>query len=168
MGWKIPDALHDGRRTYVKRFSSAAEAREAFAKDPRGIFAISSPSAQECYELATEIAAQSLEANGGDKGHPCILYIDEIVSANICDPHYLDPGFKQLMGEARHRHVGIIAGCQSARILNNQLLTLATHVELFTVSDRRDHKRLIECGIDDAIVAKTAALPPHKHISVKL
>lgn len=96
------------------------------------------------------------------------MYIDEIVSAGICDPHNLERGFKQLMAESRHRHVGIVAGCQSARILNNQLLTMATHVQLFSITDKRDHKRLVECGLDEETVARTASLPPHKSFGVRL
>lgn len=168
LGWKIPDTLHDGTPTRVKRVSSVAEAREGMRKDPTGIWAISVETCEPVYKFAEEIAAASLAANGGDKGPPCVLYIDEIVTAGICDPHYLDPGFKRLLAEARHRHVGIIAGVQSARILNNQLLTLATKVRLFQVTDRRDHKRLVECGLDDAIVAQAAKLPPHKSIEVEL
>lgn len=168
VGWKTPDALHDGRTTYVRRYGSAAEARAAIARDPRGFHSISSPSALEVAELAKEIAAASLEKNGGTKGHPCILYIDEIVSAEVCDPHHMDPSFKRLLAESRHEHIGIVAGVQSARLLNNQLLTMATHVQLFQITDKRDHMRLIECGIDEEVVMQTRQLPPHKSITVRL
>lgn len=168
VGWKTPDRLHDGTPTYVRRYSSAGEARTAIASDPRGIHAISSPSALEVAELAKELAAASLERHGGDRGHPVVLYIDEIVSAEVCDPHYMDPSFKRLLAEARHEHVGIVAGVQSARLLNNQLLTMATHVQLFQVTDRRDHARLIECGIDESIVRKTPQLGVGQSITVRL
>jgi hypothetical protein len=167
-GWKIPDVLFDGTRTYTRRFSSAEEARAAFAEDPRGIFSISCDDATEVRELAEEVAQASLDANGGTQGHPAIFGIDEIVTAGICDPHYLEPGFKRSMAEARHRHIGIIAGVQSARLLNNQLLTLATEVWLFQITDRRDHARLIECGIDEATVRKTASLKPGQCLTVAL
>lgn len=168
LGWKIPDKLHDGRSTHVIRVRSADEVRQHIAKGKNGLFAVSCDDATEVYELACEIAEQSLDKHGGDKGHPCIVYIDEVVSAGIVDPHHIDPGFKRLMAEARHRHVGIIAGVQSARMLHNTLLTLATHVELFSVTDKRDHRRLVECGLEEATVARTATLPPHKSFGVKL
>lgn len=167
-GWKIPDKLFDGTTTYVRRFSSAEEARQAFAEDPRGIFSISCDDATEVRELAEEVAAASLEEHGGEKGHPAIFGIDEIVTAGICDPHYLEPGFKRSMAEARHRHIAIIAGVQSARLLNNQLLTLATSVQLFQITDKRDHARLIECGIDEETVGRTATLKPGESIEVTL
>jgi hypothetical protein len=167
-GWKAPDKLHDGTPTHVRRFATVEDARAAFAKDPRGIFSISRSTATEVHELAEEVAQASLDAHGGSEGHPAIFGIDEIVTAEICTPNRVDPAFKGLMAEARHRHVGIIAGVQSARMLNNQLLTLATHIELFQITDKRDHARLIECGIDEEIVAQAGKLPPHKSISVSL
>jgi hypothetical protein len=167
-GWKIDPHLFDGTPTYTREFSSAAEAREGFAEDPRGIFTISSDEATEVRELAEEVARASVEANGGDKGHPAIFYIDEIVTAGICDPNYLEPGFKRAMAEARHRHIGIIAGVQSARMLNNQLLTLATQIQLFQITDKRDHARLIECGIDEETVRKTAGLQQGQSLTVTL
>ncbi len=168
LGHKIPPHLHDGRATYARQFSSADEARVGFKKDPRGIFSISSPSADEVMDLTNEVADMSLEKHGGEEGHPAIFFVDEVVSAEIMDPHYIDPKFKQFMMEARHRNVGIVVGTQSARILHNLLFTQATRVQLFTITDRRDHKRLIECGIDESIVMRTAQLAPHKSISVKL
>ncbi len=168
LGWKIPDTLHDGRKTYAIRVHTAAEARKLVGEGRNGIFSISCEDAQEVYELACEVAEASLQKHGGSEGHPAIFYADEIVSAGIMDPHHMEPGFKRLMAEARHRHVGIIVGVQSARMLHNTLLTLATHVQLFSISDRRDHRRLVECGLDEATVARTATLPPHESFGVKL
>lgn len=168
LGHKIPEQLHDGRRTFVRYFGSADEAREGFRKDPRGIFSISSPSADEVMDLANELADLSLEKHGGVEGHPCIFFVDEVVSAEICDPHYIDPHFKQFMMESRHRNVGIVVGTQSSRILHNLLFTQATHVELFSVTDSKDAKRLVECGIPEDVVRQAAKLPAHKSISVKI
>jgi hypothetical protein len=168
VGWKTPDKLHDGTPTFIRRYDSTDEARQAIARDPRGIHLISEASALPVAELAKELAAASLEKHGGDRGHPVILYIDEIVSAEVCNPHHMEPSFKRLLAEARHEHVGIVAGVQSARLLNNQLLTLATHVQLFQITDRRDHARLVECGIDEEIVAHTPGLKVGESITVRL
>jgi hypothetical protein len=167
-GFKIPEVLHDGRLTYKREFHSAHEAREAFFKNPRGLFCISTDNCTEVHELAQEVAQLSLEKHGGTEGTPSVFYIDEIAVAEICDPNYLEPSFKMLMVEARHRHVAIIAGIQSARLLNNQLLTLATQIQLFQITDKRDHRRLIECGLDEELVAQAGKLPPHKSITVTL
>lgn len=164
VGWKIPDTLHDGTPTYVKRHRDAQAAREAINKDPKGIHAISSADAEPVFQLARELAAHSLEANGGDKGVPVLLVIDEVVSAGICDPNRLDPGFKRLLAERRHDHVGILSTCQSARMLHNQVVTLATEVVLFRITDKRDQKRLVEAGLDEELVASIGNLPPHKFV----
>ncbi len=168
LGHKIPDRTHRGQPTYVRKFDSVAEARPEFAKDPRGIWSIGSPSADEVMAWANEIAEGSLDKHGGHEGHPCIFYIDEVVSAEICDPNYIDPTFKQFIMESRHRNVGIIVGTQSARILHNLLFTQATRVEMFSITDQRDHKRLIECGVDAEAVKRTRALPQYKSIVVGL
>jgi hypothetical protein len=168
LGWKVPDVLHDGRPTYVVRHSNVEEARKAIAKDPRGFHSISTPDALAVAALAEEIAEASLEKHGGDKGHPCIFYMDELVTANICNPSYLHPQMATLLAEARHRHVGIVAGIQSARLMHPQVLGLATHVQLFQVTDGKDHARLIESGIAPEIVAKLPRLGVGQSIKVKL
>ncbi len=168
LGHKIPDALHDGRRTYVRRFPSVVDARPEFKKDPRGIWSISSPSAGEVMDWANEIAETSLEKNGGEQGHPCIFFIDEAVSAEICDPHYIDPKFKQFIMECRHRNVGVVLGTQSPRILHNLLFTQATHVEIFKITDKKDFARLEECGVSPEVLAEVRNLQPHESITVAL
>ncbi len=168
LGWKIPDTLHDGRPTHVIRVSSAEEAREGMKAGKHGIYAISSEDALEVLHLAQEVAEASLEQHGGDKGVPCFFYCDEVVSAGLMDPNHIDPEFRRAMAEARHRHIGILVGVQSARMLHNTLLTLATHAQLFQITDAEDHKRLIRVGIAPEAAMRTAKLPPHESFGVKL
>lgn len=168
LGWKIPDTLHDGRATHVIRVSSAEEVREGMKAGRHGIYAVSSENALEVLQLAKEIAAASLEQHGGDKGVPCWFYCDEVVSAGLMDPNNIDPEFRRAMAEARHLNIGIMVGVQSARMLHNTLLTLATHAQLFQITDAEDHKRLIRVGISKENAMRTGQLKPHESFGVKL
>ncbi len=167
-GWKTPATLYDGTPSYAREFNTAADARAAFMKDPRGIFCVSRGSAIETLQLAEEVAQASLDAHEGVEGHPAIFAIDEAVTSGICDTHSVDQAFLECMAEARHRHVGILAGAQSSRILNNKLLTLCTKLVLFQVTDQRDHRRLMECGVSRDVVAKLPTLKPGQCIAVTL
>lgn len=168
IGKKTPDTLHDGRPTYVRFSDGIDEARKSIARDPRGLHAISTGGAAEVVQLGCDIAEASLAQHGGSKGHPCVIYIDEVVNAEICDTKAMHEDFKRVLMQSRHLHVGLVIGTQSARILNNQLLTNATHLQLFQITDKRDLNRLIECGVDEEVVMQARALPPHKSITVRL
>lgn len=168
LGFKIPAKLHDGRPTYRRQFRSVEEARKAMQSDPRGLFCISTPDTMAVAALAKEVADESLEKNGGERGRPVVLYIDEAVGARIMNPHNIDEEFLILLSEARHNNMAIYVGTQSPRILHNALFTQATRAVLFRTTDAKDYRRLSECGIDDESIAKMRALPPHKHIIVDL
>lgn len=167
IGWKIPYQLHDGAPTHVKRYNTADEARAAINKDPRGIHAISSSDAQSVYELARELGRHSLEQNNNERGTPCVLLVDEIVSAGICDPNYLDEGFKKLLAERRHHNVAIVVTCQTPRLIHNQVLNLSTEVVLFRIKGSRDYKYLVnDCDLDDEVVSGALNFPDHEFVRI--
>jgi hypothetical protein len=118
--------------------------------------------------LAEQCAEKSLEAHDGQSGYPAIVLIDEVVAAGMCDPNKLAPAMRQLITLRRHKNVGLIWTCQSARMVHNQLLTLATELYLFKLTDRRDLDRLTEAGIADEVVRQVPTLPAYKNVRVSL
>jgi len=168
VGWKIEETLPGGASSHVRRFSTVAEAREAFQQDPRGVFSISSDDAAEVHAFAKDAAHASLEQHGGTKGHPVVLFIDEVVSAGVCDANSMEPGFRRLIAERRHHHVGIISTCQSARMVNNQMLGLSTELVLFQLTMEKDLKRLSESGVPEDVVAQIPKLGRFQYLTVKI
>lgn len=103
-----------------------------------------------------------MEAHGGDSGFPSIVLIDEVVAAGMCDPNRLAPPMRQLITLRRHKNTGVIWTCQSARMVHNQLLSLATELYLFNLTDKRDFDRLSEVGIADDVLDRVRKLPKYK------
>lgn len=157
-GWRMPEELPNGKRATIFRHEDAASALLTMRKHPAGIHAIATTDAEPVIELAKEIAANSLRQHGGKRGIPVLVAIDEVVGAGVCDPNRLSPSMKDLIAKRRHYNVGVIWTCQSARLVHNQLLTLASELRCFTLSDARDLKRLDEAGVDADAIARIRTL----------
>lgn len=170
VGWRLPETLHDGTRTGIQRHESVKEAAGAFG-DPRrarGIHCVPSESAADCVQLAEALAEASLEAHGGESGYPSLVLIDEVVAAQMCDPNKLAPAMRHLLTLRRHKNVGLLWTCQSARMVHNQLLTLATELYVFRLTDKRDLDRLREAGVEEGLVQQVSKLPPYKSVRIVL
>lgn len=109
-----------------------------------------------------------MEAHGGDRGYPSLAFLDEVVAAGVCRPNYLSPSMQHLLTLRRHKNVGVVWTCQTARMVHNQLLTLATELYIFRLTDRRDFDRLEEAGLDPKCIAAIGQLPPYKCIRVNM
>lgn len=167
-GWRLPDRLPDGTPTRIERHESTEEAVEALAQRGNVIHAVASENAEEVISLAERVADRSLRQHGYTKGYPCVVLIDEVVAAGVCDPNRLSPSMRRLIALRRHKNVGVIWTCQSARLVHNQLLTLATELRIFSLTDGRDLKRLDQAGVSSEQVASIAHLPKYQFEKVEL
>ncbi len=171
IGDRLPDMLPTGRRSGTVRHSSVDDAIKTLARDPRGIHCLSTPDASEVINLAKLIAEADMERtkqvgpSGRAMGHPVVVIIDEVVAAGICDPHKLSWEMKQLIAGRRHMNVGIIWTCQSARMVNNQLIGLSTEMVMFNLQQEMDFKKLDEAGCPPEVVAQIRALPKFQSVT---
>jgi len=169
-GWRVPESLHDGRATGVRRHEQTADAVASLGnpKTARGIHCVPSDDAEEVISIAEAVAEASLEAHGGSCGYPSLVFLDEVVAAGVCRPNYLSPSMQHLLTLRRHKNVGVVWTCQTARMVHNQLLTLATELYIFRLTDRRDFDRLEEAGIPPDCIVAIGKLPPYKCIRVNM
>lgn len=166
-GWRLPEVLHDGRQTGVERFDSEAQVREVVrAGRARGIMCVPSPDAGPVVSIAEDCAGKSLEAHEGERGYPGLVLIDEIVAAGGCRPNFLAPYMTQLLTLRRHKNVGCIWTCQSARLVHNQLLSMATRLYIFQLTDGKDLARLEEAGVSPEVLDRVRTLPKYEHVDV--
>lgn len=163
-GWRLPEQFADGKSTGIIRHESIESVRHTIARNPVGVHCIPSTDAGDVIQIAVDTAQASLAAHGGDKGYPALVLIDEVVAAEICDPNYISDEMRKLLAMRRHLNVGVFWTCQSARMVHNQLLSLATRLSLYKITDKRDHDRLIQCGVPEEIVSQLASLPNYEHI----
>lgn len=169
VNWRLPAKLHDGKVTGIRRHKSVAEVTAALAsRDPRGIHCVPSSDAGPVIEIARATSAASLEKHADETGYPAIVLIDEIVAAGMCKPAYLADPMVQLITQRRHYNVGLIWTCQSARMVHNQLISLATTLFIFKLTDKKDFDRLEEAGISPEVCEQVRKLPNYKHVRVDL
>lgn len=164
IGWRLPETDAKGKPFGLVRHETAQGAVQRLASDPRGIHCISTPEAGDVISLARMLAKESLKQNGGTQGHPVVLVIDEVVAAGVCDPNYLSEDMRQLISGRRHENIGIIWTCQSARMVNNQLVGLSTEMVLFHMTNERDFKNLEMSGIPEETLTQVASLPVYHHV----
>lgn len=118
--------------------------------------------------MAEACAAASLEANGGERGYPSIVFLDEVVAAGVCRANYLSPSMQHLLTMRRHKNVGVVWTCQTARLMNNNMLTLATELVIFRMSNKRDLDTLSGAGIEDDVIDKIRVLKDYESVRVKM
>jgi hypothetical protein len=165
--FRLPDEFPNGQPSGVRRFGSVSEARATIATDPRGVIAIATADAGEVVDFACEISDASMKANSDD-GQPCIVLVDEIVSAEQASSYRLGEQFRQLLALRRWKHVGVVWTSQSPQLCHYQLLSLSTELALFRVTDKRALRRLVEAGVDEETVNLLPRLPDHKCYVVRI
>jgi hypothetical protein len=159
--------MHDGVETGIVRYETVEEARAALKSGKTGgITVVPTTDAEPVVKIAEDCAAASLEANGGERGHPGLVLIDEIVAARGCKANYLAPYMEQLMTMRRHKNVGVLWSVQSCRLAHNQLIGMSTRLYIFRLTDGRDLDRLREAGVDEETLSKITSLPRFEYVEV--
>jgi hypothetical protein len=164
LGYKLPDTLPGGRPARLKRYERISDAARGMATDPGGVNCIATPDAGPVFEYASKYAAESLRRNNGNSGIPCIVLIDEIVSAADANAYRLGGGIKELLALRRHRNVGIIWTCQSPRLCHYQLMAMGTELVIFRLQHKKDLDAIEQAGIEPAVIDTIRTLPDHHYV----
>jgi hypothetical protein len=164
VNWKLPDALPSGRPSGIVRHDSLGAAQSRLATDPRGVHSISCSDAEPVISLAIRIAAESLKQNEGRCGIPAFILIDEIVSAAGASPYRFGEQMKEMLATRRHKNIGLMWTAQSPRLVNNQMMGLATEIICFRLNHKRDLDSLEEVGFTVEELDVIRALPDHHYI----
>lgn len=167
-GWRLPARLPDGRPAGLHRHESIAAARAALARDGRGVHVISCADGDEVIRLGKQLARASLAAGGGHAGVPVVVLLDEAVGTPGASPHRLGDELRELLATRRHLHLAIVMTAQSPQLAHYALLTLATEVVLFRMTDDRALRRLEQAGVPSEKLSRVATLPNYQHIVHRL
>jgi hypothetical protein len=162
-GW-IKDRLPDGRSANIVRHESIDAFLECLQVSGKGIHVIAVEDAGEVVNVGWRMAELSLELNGGDKGTPVIVFIDEAVAADDIDTYRLSGNMKKLIALRRHKNVGLVFTTQSPQLCHYQMFALCTELALFRVKHRKALNKLLDVGIDPDIVERMPMLPNHHYI----
>jgi len=178
LNYSIPERLHNGRKTNVKRYQTIEEAEEGLLKSPGGIHAIACSDASDVIALGIRTADRSLERNtvggrdvirrGGGRGIPVIVYIDEIVNAQQASQYRMGDDLKKFVGQRRHLHCGLVYTSQYPRQCHYSLGEQATDVVFFKLKSEKDIKKLYESfGVPEDQAWKAQSLSGHQFIHCK-
>lgn len=157
-----------GAATGIIRHESIEDCRAQLAADPRGLHAFHSVKADHLIQFAREIAKASLAANGGTKGPPVVVYIDEVVMAVDMEPRKLSPEVKKALTQRRHDHVGYLLTTQQPNMVHPLCLVLSTEVYLFRCPGAYAAQRFKEATVPEEIIAEVQTLPDYEYIQYKI
>lgn len=165
-GGTLPDVYPDGRKPKIKEYENVKSALLGISRDPSGINLIHS-SASDVIDLGVRIAAASLENNGGDRGVPVLLFVDEVVAADEMNAYRLHPTMKQLVALRRHKNVGVLFTSQHPNLCHYQMIALATEVTFFRVIHEDAIRKFRKIGVPRHIVERipTLSLKQHERIT---
>ena len=124
--------------------------------------------AGEVIEYGKKVAAAGLLANQGRGGPPCIILIDEIVSAADANPYRLGEGLRQGLALRRHKNIGLVWTAQSPNLCHHQLLALGTELVVFRLFSKRDLDTLETVGFTDAELDTIRTLQDYHYIIKKM
>lgn len=138
------------------------------ARTARGIHCVPSDDAEEVISVADGVAEASLQAHGGDAGYPALVLLDEVVAAGVCRPNYLSESMQHLLTMRRHKNVGVVWTCQTARLVHNQMIGLATELHIYRLTNERDLDRLRENSIPEDCIDAIRQLPDFQCVVVPM
>lgn len=163
-GYRVPTKDGTGAPIPSVRAGSIAELDKALRSEPRRLCLLANGDAADLIGYARQLATASLNANGGSRGVPVMILLDEAVLIAGADTYRLDSELKRLLAGRRHEHLGFAITMQEATFAHKALLALATEVAAFRCADPVTIARLRACGFDKDELARLPNLPRFRPI----
>ncbi len=157
----------DGLATGIVRHNSMASVRASLRADGRGIHAVSTLDANGVILFAEELALESRKKNGGSRGVPSVVILDEIVAVKDAKPNYLGDTLSDLLLRRRWHHTALLYTTQSPRRCHYALFDQATELHLFRMRGRKDLSRLEEGGVPDEVLDVLPTLPDRAYVTFR-
>lgn len=154
---KIPHRRHESLHALWKALAT---------EGGRVVHVLDVPDADDVLRAGIQLAANSMAQAKGGKFSPVIVLVDEAVTAGGVRSHGLSPLWMDAIARRRHLGIGISITSQSAFFAHRSVLTLATRIEVFRLSDPADEKRLIQVGLEPRLAASLRRMADRAHVTV--
>lgn len=170
-GYAIPDKLHTGRATGLRRHATVAELAAAVEKgDTRSLHVSMELDATPLVIYAKRLGEQSMRtADPKELAAPCppvVLLVDEVGRCKEMGAMYLGPNLEDALMRRRHNHVGLFYTSQSPRRVHHEFLGNSNALHVCGPLTRGAIARLVEDGrFPEEVAAKIPKLRQFERVS---
>lgn len=158
---RIPPRLPSGRAVATYHHPSPDAAAAAMRSTPTGIHCIDVDDAYDVVTFGTRLAGASLKANGGHRGTPVLIYVDEAVRVRKMGPHAPPHELLAVITGRRWLNVGFVWGSQFPQSVHNQVIGQGNQLAMFRITHGLALKNLEVAGVPRTTVQQLPTLPQY-------